>query len=456
MVKKDREHFGSRFAVIMAMAGAAIGLGNIWRFPYMVGEHGGSAFILVYIIATAFISLPIFFSELMIGRRSRVSAFGAMSKLAPGSKFWKAAGFLPVLIPVIITSYYSVVGGWALEYLFKSCQMVFVHSSPLESAEIFNDYISSTWTPLVTAGIFLGLTGVIIAGGVRSGIEKFSKYTMPVLFILILVILVYSCCLPGAGQGIKYLVKPDFSQLTPQTFAYALGQSFYSMSLGMGAIITYGSYVSSKENVLVSGVGTAVSDLVFAVLAGFAIMPAVFAAGIEPGAGAGLIFKTIPFVFSKMAIQMPVVSAVISILFFLTIVVAAITSNMCMYEVVVAYLLEKFGIRRGLGSVIVFVICGGLGIFSSLSFGQLADVTVFGKSLFGFFDWLSSNILLLFSGFLSVVFAGWVMKEEDLWNEFTNEGEKKVNYRWFRPVRFLMRWVAPVAVVIIFIANFIL
>jgi len=451
----ERENFGSRFAVIMAMAGAAIGLGNIWRFPYMVGEHGGAAFILVYIVATLIVSLPVFLSEVIIGRRSRTSAYGAWAKLRP-TKTWKIFGLLPVIIPIIITSYYSVVGGWALEYFIKSCQMTFVNTTPEQAGEVFGSFITQTWSPLIMAAIFLVATGVVIAGGVRSGIEKFSKYTIPVLFVLIVIIAVYSISLPGAQDGVKYLVKPDFSEMTPQTFAYALGQSFYSLSLGMGAIITYGSYVSSKENIFASGIGTAASDVLFAILAGFAIMPAVFAAGINPGAGPGLIFQSIPYVFAKMSVTMPVLSAIVSILFFLTIVVAALTSNMCMYEVVVAYLIEKFGVKRGKASVIVFFVIGFLGIFSCLSFGVLDGVQIFHKGLFDFFDWLSSNILLTIAGFLSVFFVGWVMKKDELYDEFTNNGTIKRNVRWFNVIRFLIRYVATPAVILIFITNFIL
>lgn len=454
--KNERENFGSRFAVIMAMAGAAIGLGNIWRFPYMVGEHGGSAFVIMYVLATLFISLPIFFAEVAIGRRSKTSAYGAMAKLAPKSKFWKVASFLPVLIPIVIDSYYCVVGGWSLEYLIKSCEMVFVNTSPEATRDIFGAFISQTWSPLIMAAIFLALTGLVIAGGVRSGIEKFSTYAMPALFVLILVIMFYSMSLPGSMDGLKYLATPDFSQLTPRSFAYALGQSFFSLSLGMGAIITYGSYVKKDEDIVASGVGSAISDLVFAVLAGFAIMPAVFAAGVEPGAGPGLIFQSIPFVFSKMAVTMPVFSTIVSILFFLTVVVAALTSAMCMYEVVVAYLLEQFGIRRPVGSIITFCVIGFLGIFSSLSFGLLGDVQIFGMGIFDCFDWVSSNILLIISGFLSVLFAGWVLKEDELRDELTNGGTIASNVRLFKAIRFLMRWVCPIAVVLIFFTNFIL
>ncbi len=454
--KIERDNFGNRFAVIMAMAGAAIGLGNIWRFPYMVGEHGGAAFVIMYVLCTLLISLPIFLAEVSIGRRSGTSAYGAMAKLAPKSRFWKAAGVLPVIIPIVIASYYSVVGGWSLEYLFKSCGLVFTRSTPEEASALFGGFITQTWTPLIMAALFLAMTGLVIAGGVRSGIEKFSTYAMPALFVLILVIMVYSISLPGSKDGIKYLLTPDFSAITPRSFAYALGQSFYSLSLGMGAIITYGSYVSKKENLVASGFGSATSDLLFAILAAFAIMPAVFAADIEPGAGPGLIFQTIPFVFSKMAVDMPIISSFVSILFFMTIVVAALTSNMCMYEVVVAYLDENFGIKRSIGSIITFCVIGFLGIFSSLSFGLLKDVSIFNMSIFDLFDWVSSNVLLLLSGFLSVVFSGWVMPEEDLRDELTNGGSLKSNLKWFKLLRFLMRWVAPVAILLIFITNFIL
>lgn len=454
-MEQKREHFGSRFTVIMAMAGAAIGLGNIWRFPYMVGEHGGAAFIIVYILATLIISLPVFISEVIIGRRSATSAYGAMSKLAPG-KVWVAAGYLPVLIPMIITSYYSVVGGWSLDFLVKSFSGAFTSSTPDAVTGLFGDFVSSTWTPVLAHLIFLAACGIVIALGVTSGIEKFSKLTIPALFVLVVVIMVYSLNLPGAKPGVTYLIKPDLSQLTPQTFAYAMGQSFFSLSLGMGAIITYGSYVSKKENVLASSGFTAFFDVLFAILAGFAIMPAVFAADVEPGAGPGLIFQTIPFVFAKMGASMPLVSNIIAVIFFVTIIVAAMTSTMCMYEVGVAYLIEHSNIKRGRASVWVFLLCGITGVFCSLSLGPLQGLKIGSRSLFDFFDWFSSNILLTLAGFLSVFFVGWIMKKKDVEDEFTNGGTLRSSKPWFKVFYFLARYIAPAAVIIIFITNFIL
>ena len=337
-MEKNRENFGGRLAVILAMAGSAIGLGNIWRFPYMVGEHGGAVFVIVYVVATLLVSLPVFIAEVMIGRRSHTNALDAFARLSRQHPFWKGVGYLSILIPLLIASYYSVIGGWSLDYFFKSCTLTFVHTPPEEVSDLFGTFVSSPWAPVLTHLAFLGVSVLVVAGGVKSGIEKFSKITLPVLFVLILVILTYSVSLPGAGEGVRYLLHPDWSELTPRTFAYALGQSFYSLSLGMGCIITYGSYVSKKENILTTSAGTAVSDLLFAVLAGFAIMPAVFAAGIEPGAGPGLIFQSIPFVFAKMGVDLPVVSALVSVFFFLAIIVAAMTSCISLIEVGVAFL----------------------------------------------------------------------------------------------------------------------
>ena len=449
-----REKFGGRLAVILAMAGSAIGLGNIWRFPYMVGEHGGAAFVFVYILATILISLPVFLAEVMIGRRSHTNARDAFARLSRHHPFWKAAGYLTILIPTLIASYYSVIGGWSVEYFVKSCGMTFVKTAPEEVSGLFAPFVSSAWTPVVMHLVFLSACVGVVAGGVKSGIEKFSKVSLPVLFVLIIFILGYSVALPGAGAGVRYLLHPDWSELTPRTFAYAMGQSFFSLSLGMGAIITYGSYVSKRENILVTSSGTAVSDLLFAILAGFAIMPAVFAAGIEPGAGPGLIFQTVPYVFSKMAADLPVLSGAVSIIFFLAIIVAAMTSLISLVEVGVSFLMERKGLSRGRACLVVFAICGTLGTLCSLSFGPLANATVAGMSIFDLLDWVCSNILLLVMALLAVIFVGWILPKRVVRDEFTNGGS--VNGRVFPVVYFLIKWVAPIAVVIIFFTNFIL
>lgn len=441
----NRENFGGRVAVIMAMAGSAIGLGNIWRFPYLVGEHGGSVFIIVYVLATVFVSLPVFVSEVVIGRRSRCNAASAFSSLSGGSRFWKAVGFLPVAIPLIIVSYYSVIGGWSIEFLVKSLDMSITGSDPAYAEGLFDSFTSGGLMPVVMHLVFMGATVLVVAGGVRSGIEKFSKLTIPALFVLIVVIAVYSVTLPGASAGVSYLVRPDFSEFTPRTAAYAMGQSFYSMSLGMGAIITYGSYVSRKENILASSVGTAVSDLGLAILAGFAIMPAVFAAGIEPGSGPGLIFRSVPYIFATMSSGMPVLSTVMSVMFFLAVIVAAITSSISLVEVGVAFFVERTRLGRKAACLLIFVLCGTAGTFCALD-GRVFDV----------FDKTSSNFLLFVMALVSVLFVGFVMKRADVFDEVTNSGSLKTPARLFPVLYFLIKWVAPLAVVLIFVTNFIL
>jgi NSS family neurotransmitter:Na+ symporter len=346
LMEKERENFAGRFAVVMAFAGSAIGLGNIWRFPYMTGQYGGAAFVLVYIVASLLLSLPIFLSEAVIGRSSRSNAFGAMKTLAPKSHFWQLLGYLFILTPMIVESYYSVVGGWSLDYLFKSCTLAFVNADPQTVSNTFGTFLSSPWQPIVFHLLFLSISMLVVVLGVKTGIEKFSKVSIPLLFVMIVLIAIYSFTLPGAKAGIDYLIRPDFSKITPKTCAYAIGQSFYSLSLGMGIIVTYSSYVSKKENLFVSGFATAISDLSFALLAGFAIMPAVFAAGIAPSSGPGLIFQTLPYIFTTMADSMPVISSIVAILFFLTVLVAALTSSISLIEVGVAYLIEEMHISR--------------------------------------------------------------------------------------------------------------
>lgn len=449
----QRVTFGSRAAVIMAMAGSAIGLGNIWRFPYVVGENGGAAFILVYVAATLLLSLPIFLGEAIIGRRSHANCRGAMERLAPGSQ-WKWLGYLSVLTPMIIVSYYSVVGGWSLNYLCKSLTFSFVKDSEAMISSMFGGLISSVWTPILFHTVFLLASTLIVMLGVKGGIERFSKICLPVLFLLIVVIAVYSISLPGAKAGVDYLLKPDFSKLTPRSCAFALGQSFYSLSLGMGIIITYSSYVRKDENLLISGVGTALFDLFFALLAGFAIMPAVFAAGIEPSSGAGLIFNTLPYIFHQMGETMPVISSVAAILFFLTILFAAMTSSVSLLEVGVSYLVEEKGLKRPAACAAVFAVTWTVGILCSLSFGPLSGLQLFGNGIFDFLDKFSSNFLLTIGGLMAVLFVGWKMKKSDVREEFTNAGSLKVNNRCFDVFWFLIRYVAPVAIAIIFLTNF--
>ncbi|MGM9737377.1 MAG: sodium-dependent transporter [Candidatus Cryptobacteroides sp.] len=455
MAEAKREHFGGRLAIIMAMAGSAIGLGNIWRFPYLAGEHGGAAFIFVYIIASLFLSLPIFLAESIIGRRSHANTYGAMEKLAPGTK-WKWMSILTIIAPLIIVSYYSVVGGWSIEYLLKSLTFSFNNVSNAEISSMFSSFIASPWIPIACHTVFLGTCAVILTAGVKSGIEKFSNWSVPILFILILVILLYSLTLPGAMDGVEYMIKPDFSKIDSKVILAAMGQSFYSLSLGVGTILVYSSYVSKKENLLVSGVGTAVFDLLFAIMAGFAVMTAVFSAGVKPGAGPGLIFESLPYVFSTMAGSAPIISGIIAIVFFVTILVSALTSGVSLMEVGVAYLVEEKKMRRGVATLSVFIGTWILGCLCSLSFGPMSGLKIFGENLFGFCDWISSNFLMALGALLFSLFVGWKMKKSDVYDEFTNGGTLRFNVRCFKAVYFLIRYIAPLVIAIIFISGLLL
>lgn len=444
----QRENFSSRFGVLMAMAGSAIGLGNLWRFPYMVGEYGGAAFIIVYILFVFLLSLPILFCEFIVGRRSQTNALGAFKKLAPGTP-WKWVGALSVISPLIVVSYYSVIGGWSMEYFFKSCTLGFTDGvTDSELHNLFSSFISSIWPPIVGHTAFLLTTAFIVLGGVKKGIEKFGKVMMPLLFVVMIVIAVHSMTLEGASAGIAYLFKPDFSKINAEVCAAALGQSFFSLSLGCGTMLTYASYVSRKENLMRSSVSIAVSDLVFALIAGCAIMPAVFANGLSPQAGPGLVFETLPFIFSKMPL-----GGFVAILFFMSLLIAALTSSISLFEVGVAYLVEEKHISRKLSCALIFLVTWSVGLLCSLSFGPLSDFRILGNIIFDFFDKLTANYLMTIGGLLVVLFVGWKMKKTDVRDEFTNGGSIRTNSRMFGPVYAIIRYVAPIAVLTIFISN---
>ena len=315
---------------------------------------------------------------------------------------------------------------------------------------MFGDFVSSPWMPLVMHTVFLLATTLIVVIGIKDGIEKFSKVMMPLLFVMVLSIAVYSLTLPGSGKGVDYLFNPDFSKIDGKVCAAALGQAFFSLSLGFGTILTYASYVDKKENILFQSTATAVSDLTFAFVSGLAIMPAVFAFGLNPQSGPGLVFETLPYVFS----QMPA-GNIVAILFFLALLVAALTSSISMLEVAVAFLVEEKKFSRISACILLFVICWILGALCSLSFGPLADVKIFGRTIFDFFDNLSSNVLMTLGSLMTVLFVGWKLKKTDIYDEFTNGGTLSVNARIFGILWFIIRYVAPVAIIIIFVSGLI-
>ena len=443
----SRDSFGSRFGALVAMAGSAVGLGNLWRFPYLVGENGGAAFIIIYILLSFLICLPIFISEFVIGRRSQKNAYAAFRDLSGGSA-WRCVGLFTIIVPLVVLSYYSVIGGWSVEYLLKSVTFAFESASQSAMSTMFSDFVSSTWGPLLVHTGFLLVTTLIVVVGIKDGIEKFSKVMMPLLFFMVLAIAIYSMTLPGAKAGLDYLFNPDFSKITGKACAAALGQAFFSLSLGFGTIMTYASYVDKKENILFQSTATAVSDLMFALIAGMAIMPAVFAFGLNPQSGPGLVFETLPFVFG----QMPA-GGFVAILFFLALLVAALTSSISMLEVAVAYLVEEKGFSRIWACVVLFVVCWVVGAICSLSFGPLSDVNIGGGNIFDFFDNLSSNILMTLGSLLTVLFVGWRLKKTDVYDEFTNGGTLSRNAKLFGVLWFLIRYICPLAIISIFVSG---
>ena len=443
-----REKFGSRFGVLMAMVGSAVGLGNMWRFPYMVSEYGGAAFIFVYVLCVFCLCLPIFFAEFIIGRRSQANAFRAFEKLAPGTP-WKWVGLVAVTAPVVILSYYSVIGGWSIQYFFKACTFGFTERVTQEYLDtMFAGFISSTWAPIVGHTFFLIVTSLVLLGGVKSGIERFGKVMMPVLYVIVLVIAIWTAMLPGASEGLSFLFNPDFSKIDASVCAAALGQAFFSLSLGYGTMLTYASYVSKKEDIASSSTTIALSDLVFSLIASCAIMPAVFAFGIDPQSGPGLVFETLPYVFGKMP-----AGGLIAILFFLALLVAALTSSISMLEVGVAYLIEEKKFSRPAACALLFVICWVVGALCSLSFGPLSNLLIGGRTIFDFLDSCSSNILMTLGSLFTVLFVGWCLKKTDIYDEFTNGGSLSKNAKLFGILWFLIRYICPVAVAVIFVLG---
>ena len=442
-----RDRFGSRFGALVAMAGSAVGLGNLWRFPYLMGENGGAAFIIVYIAICFLICLQIFISEFVIGRRSQKNAFAAFRDLSGGSN-WKLVGLVTIFVPIIVLSYYSVIGGWSVDYLLKS--LTFTFEADTDKTKLFTDLATSVWTPLIAHTAFLLLTALIVIVGIKRGIEKFSKLMMPLLFVIVLLIAVYGLTLPGAQKGVSYLFNPDFSKIDGKAIAAALGQAFFSLSLGFGTIMTYASYISKKENILFQSTATAVFDLLFALIAGLAIMPAVFAFGLSPDSGPGLVFETLPMVFG----QMPA-GSIVAILFFVALLVAALTSSISMMEVGVAYLMEEKKLSRTWSCIIIFAICWILGALCSLSFGPLSHLKIGNGNLFDFFDSFSSNILMILGSLFTVLFVGWRLKKTDVFDEFTNGGTRRRNVRLFGALWFLIRYICPVAIAIIFVSGLI-
>lgn len=446
---EKRDSFGSKFGVLVALTGSAVGLGNMWRFPYLVGTNGGAAFIILYLICLLVISMPLMITEFVIGRRSQANVFGAFKTLSQGKKHgkvWGKIGFISVITSLVILSFYSVVGGWTIDYV---CQAIgFKFTQGIDYEQVFQYSSTSAVRPLVFTLIFLAITAIVVIMGIQKGIEKYTKVMMPMLFIMVIFLAVYSLTLKGAGEGIRFLFLPKWSEVTIQTVLEALGQSFFSLSIGCGTIITYASYVKKHENILTLSAETAFMDTLFALLAGMAIMPAVFAFGATPSEGPGLVFVIIPQIFS----QLPM-GGVLAILFFVVLFFAAVTSSISLLEVMVAYMIEERHLSRKASVAITMSLTLVLGVLCSLSLGVLGNVHLFGNSIFGFMDSLSANILMPLGGMLFVVFAGWKLSDKEYFDELTNGGSMHVSPILLKVLRFLIRYTSPVVIVLIMIVS---
>ena len=450
IMSEERANFGSMLGVILATAGSAVGLGNVWRFPYMTGQNGGAVFILIYIICVLFLGIPCMVSEFIIGRHGASNTARAYSKLSNGTA-WKYVGFMGVLTGFLITGYYAVVSGWCLQYVFSSV-MGELKGDPTYVTSYFQSFSQDPIRPVFWTLAFLLVAHFVIIHGVRGGIEKASKLLMPALFILLLIIVVASCLLPGAGKGVEFLFKPDFSKVDRGMFLGALGQSFYSLSIAMGCICTYASYFSRQTNLLRSAVQVSLVDSIIAILAGLMIFPAAFSVGINPDSGPSLIFITLPNVFNQAFAGLPFVGWVVSLLFYVLLSLAALTSLMSLHEVSTAFFFEELHITRNKGAIIVTVTTFILGAFCSLSLGKVDCLHIGSMTLFDVFDFVTGQIFLPIGGFLTCLFLGWYVPKDIVKDEYTNWGTLKGTF--FNTYLFLIRYVCPVCILAIFLHQF--
>ncbi|NMB08973.1 MAG: sodium-dependent transporter [Tissierellia bacterium] len=440
-----REKFQTSFGLIAAAIGSAVGLGNIWRFPYITGVNGGGAFLIIYLFFVAIIGIPIMLAEFIIGREAKKDAIGSYKALAPKGK-WHIAGILGVLAAFFILSFYSIVAGWTLEYLFSAILNKFQGQSVAEIGEGFAAFTSDPIRPIFWQLIVMSITVYVVASGVEKGIEKYSKILIPLLFVLVVILDIRAITLPGGTAGLEFLFKPDFSKLKAQGVLDALGHSFFSLSLGMAIMVTYGSYIKEDESLGSTAVKVGISDTIVALMAGIAIFPAVFSFGISPEEGAGLVFVTLPNVF----LQMPG-GYLFSVMFFALLALAAITSTISLLEAVTAHVIEKFNMERTKATLITATLITIVGIIASLSNGPLSHKKILGKNLFDFLDYLTANYFLTMSALISSVFVGWSLDKRIVENQLTNDGRLQIKY--VKLISFILKFIAPIAILIVFLTG---
>ena len=451
MSKLERASFGSKLGVILATAGSAVGLGNIWRFPYMTGQNSGAVFIIIYIFCVLLLGIPCMVSEFIIGRHGQSNTARAFSKISGGSA-WTLIGYMGVLTGFLISSYYAVVSGWCLEYLWASL-LGKLQGDPAYISSYFESFSQDPVKPVFWTFLILLATYLIIENGVRDGIERASKLMMPILFILLLIIVVASCMLPNANKGIEFLLNPDMSKVNGDVFLAALGQAFYSLSIAMGCICTYASYFSKHTNLPGAAVQIGVIDFLVALLAGLVIFPAAFSVGVNPDSGPSLLFITLPNVFQQAFSVIPGLGYIIAMLFYVLLSMAALTSLMSLQEVSTAFIEEELGATRKIASLIVTVCCMFLAIFCSLSLGVVERYHFFGMSLFSLFDFVTGQLFLPIVGFLTCILIGWFVPHKIVRDEFTNRGTLD-NGGLFHIYLFLVKYVCPICIMFIFLHQF--
>ena len=451
MSKLERASFSSKLGIILATAGSAVGLGNIWRFPYMTGQNGGAVFIMIYVLCVLLLGIPCMVSEFIIGRHGQANTARSFRKMSGGSP-WMLIGYMGVLTGFLISSYYAVVSGWCLEYMWASL-LGKLNGDPEYINTYFATFSQDPVKPVFWTLIILLATYLIIENGVRDGIERASKLMMPVLFILLLVIVVASCMLPNADKGIEFLFKPDTTKLTGDVFLGALGQSFYSMSIAMGCICTYASYFSRDTNLFKSATQIGVIDFLVAILAGLVIFPAAFSVGVNPDSGPSLIFITLPNVFQQAFGSFSGLGYVVSLLFYALLSMAALTSLISLHEVSTSFLEEEVRTTRKRAATAVTIACMILGAICSLSLGAWSKQQLFGMTIFDLFDFVTGQLFLPIVGFLTCIFIGWFVPHKLVRDEFTNNGTLR-NVTLFHFYIFLVKYVCPICILFIFLHQF--
>lgn len=445
---KKRQGFGSSLGMILAAAGSAVGVGNIWRFPYITGKYGGAAFLIVYLVMVLAIGIPIMLAEIAIGRRGGEDASKSFRKLAPGKK-WNVSGLIGILAAFIILGYYSIVAGWALKYVVNSTTNAFAGKNSDEIVGLFTGFVSAGASPIIYGFIIIAATMAIVSFGVEKGIEKASRILLPLLLVILVVLAGIALTLSGAKEGLEFLWKPDFGKLfeSKDGILAAMGHAFYSLSLGMGIMITYGSYVNKDEHLGKAVLKISIMDTLVALLAGLVIFPAVFSFGLEPNGGAGLVFITLPNVFEQMAF-----GQVFGTLFFILLTFAALTSTISLLETVVAYLIDSKGMKRIPATLLSGAGISVLAVVSSLAMGpELGDFKLFGMNLFDFFDYVTANIFLLVCALIEVIFLGWFYDKENFFDELSNKGT--VKFVGMKVVFFMIKYVVPVSIIVLILVN---